>query len=1446
MKKTLTMLFVGLLGYTYVAGQNLTSFNYFGGDTLKGFDVDACYKEAIRLHYTGRDMPLYLHQQEKKFVIAKYHLKTVIGEPESHSWVNVPNVLTSTCNNVDFENGDFTGWVGAKGYNNNSTAALRTTANGIFTVGSGLNSNVSSCAYHTLLSAAGGNDPYSGLPVVDPSGGTYAARLGGDWMNICASAFPSESPCTSGKLSSTGTTAGYSGGELLKQTFIVTASNSMFTYKYSVVMDSIDHTSGEQPYFRVEVLDSANRTLPCLQYYVESINGVVPAGFVSSKKKDTNTDNDPQFGHTPNSVFYCPWTSNSMNLSAYIGHTVTVRFTAAGCTVGGHFCYAYVDASCGSVHISSTGGASCAGQNDTLNAPPIAGGGSYQWSTLPSGTAGIIGSTTGQTIVVNAPGTYQVKVTLPGGCSYTIDTTLVFPGAPAVQATPTSTSCNGANDGTATATVSSGTGPFTYSWSPGTIAGQGTATATGLAAGNYTVQVTNSGGCSSLATVTITQPSALAVSNSTTAVACNGGNNGSATTTVTGGTGTLTYSWSPSGGTNATASGLSAGNYTCTVTDAKGCSKTSIANVSQPVVLAASTTPTPATCNGSANGSAIASVTGGTTVYSYSWSPIGGSSATANSLPAGTYTCTVTDANNCTTNTTATITEPSAIALVTSSTPTPCAGATGSASVTASGGNGAYTYSWSPVSNSTSTLSGVTVGTYTVNVTDGNGCVKTTTVPVSNTGGPSGSLSTTTDVTCFGGTNGAATVTGSGGTGTLTYSWSPAGGSGTGATTATGLPAGTYNVTITDGANCATIVPLTLNQPTQVTATTAVTNSSCNAGSDGKIVLNASGGSPTYSYSWSPAAGGSPTLIGLAAGNYTCVVTDSKGCPQTFTATVGQPAALVATNGTNPVSCNGGNNGSASVTASGGVVSYTYSWFPTGGNSATAAGLSAGNYTCTITDSKGCMTTSPVVVAQPAALTASNVNTPTSCNGGSDGTATITPNGGTSTYNYFWSPSGGSAATATGLAAGTYTCQVTDAHGCATFNVLTITQPTPLNASVSGTNVLCNGANNGTATANPNGGTPTYNYAWTPVGGSAATASNLAPGNYTCTISDSKGCLTTTSVTISQPGSALVAFIGAGSVPCNGGNTGTDTIGVSGGTPAYSYAWTPTGGNSFIGTGLSAGITYTCTVTDANGCKTTQTSVLTQPPAIAANPSSTPAICTAHNGTVLVNPSGGTAPFSYSWSPSSGAGSSLSGLASGTYTCTITDTNGCVKQVPVTVGTSNSGLHASFSLTPTSGQSPLTVAFSDHSGPNPSSWSWLFGDGANATSVNPSTTYTTPGTYTITETVTDAFGCTSDTTYVIDVKPPTSSLTVPNFFTPNGDGSNDGFYVTFTNLSAFEMKIYDRWGVLMSHLIDPNVHWDGRTIAGALATDGTYYYVVTAKGVDSKIYALNGFLQLMR
>jgi gliding motility-associated-like protein len=896
-----------------------------------------------------------------------------------------------------------------------------------------------------------------------------------------------------------------------------------------------------------------------------------------------------------------------------------------------------------------------------------AGGYTYNWTPgnpTGDGTTSVTGLTAG---------TWTCTVTDANGCTRSQNFTITQPTALSLTASSqTNVACNGGSTGAASVNVATGgAGGYTYNWTPGNPTGDGTTSVTGLTAGTWTCTVTDANGCTSSVNFTVTQPSAMSATTSQTNVACNGGSNGTASVVVTGGAGGYTYSWSPSGGTAATATGLSVGTYTVTITDANSCQITRNFTITQPTAMSATTSQTNVSCNGGSNGTATVAVSGGAGGYTYSWSPSGGTAATATGLTVGTYTVTITDANSCQITRSFTITQPSAlVASASSQTNVSCnGGSNGSATVAVTGGAGGYTYSWSPSGGTAATATGLSAGIYTVTVTDANSCVTTQSFTITQPTALSASTSQT-NVSCNGGSNGTATVVATGGVGSYTYSWAPSGGTGA---TATGLSVGTYTVTITDANSCQITRNFIITQPTALVASaSAQTNVSCNGGSNGSATVGVVGGTPGYTYSWAPSGGTAATASGLSAGTYTVTVTDANSCTSTQSFTITQPTALVASASSQTnVSCNGGSNGSATVTATGGAGGYTYSWAPSGGTAATATGLAAGTYTVTVTDANSCVTTQSFTITQPTALIASaSSQTNVACNGSASGSATVAVTGGTGSYTYLWAPSGGTAATATGLVAGSYTVTVTDANGCMATQSFTITQPTVLVASASAqTNVSCNGGSNGSATVAVTGGAGGYTYSWLPTGGTAATATGLAEGTYTVTVTDANGCTASQSFTITQP-TVLDGTTFKTDVSCNGGSNGTATVSITGGTGPYTYSWLPSGGTNATATGLVAG-TYSVTVTDSNGCQITRTVVVAEPTVLAvASTSQTDVSCVgSSDGQATVVISGGTAPYTYSWSPIGGTAATASGLIAGTYTVTVIDANGCSLNQTFTIGT---------------------------------------------------------------------------------------------------------------------------------------------------------------------------------
>ncbi|HXC04189.1 MAG TPA: SprB repeat-containing protein, partial [Bacteroidia bacterium] len=533
-----------------------------------------------------------------------------------------------------------------------------------------------------------------------------------------------------------------------------------------------------------------------------------------------------------------------------------------------------------------------------------------------------------------------------------------------VNITHTNASCTAAN-GTATATATFCSGPYSYVWSP---SGQTTQTATGLTAGFYTVHISTANSCVTISdTVTIFASSGLAYTQSGVSNAsCNGGCNGTATITPSG-TAPYTYSWSPSGGSSATASSLCAGTYTCTIKDANGCTSSPTVTITQPSALSVTPSQTNVTCNSANTGTATATAGGGSPAYTYTWNPAPGGGQgtnTATGLSGGTtYTCTIHDANNCSITQTFTITQPTALSITPTQTNVSCHGAnSGTATVAAGGGSPAYTYTWSPApggGQGTNTATGLSGGTtYTCTIHDANNCSTSQTFTITQ---PS-ALSVTptqTNVSCNGAGNGTATVSAGGGSPAYTYTWSPAPGGGQGTNTATGLTGGTtYTCTIHDANNCSTSQTFTITQPTVLTITPSQTNVNCNGANSGTATATAGGGSPAYTYTWSPAPGGGQgtnTATSLSGGTtYTCTIHDANNCSTSQTFMITQPTALSITPTQTNVTCNGANTGSAVATAGGGSPAYTYTWSPAPGGGQgtnTATSLSGGTtYTCTIHD----------------------------------------------------------------------------------------------------------------------------------------------------------------------------------------------------------------------------------------------------------------------------------------------------------------------------------------------------------------------------------------------------------------------------------------------------------------------------------------------------------------
>ncbi len=911
---------------------------------------------------------------------------------------------------------------------------------------------------------------------------------------------------------------------------------------------------------------------------------------------------------------------------------------------------------------------SCYGQSNGSAQVAISNGsGNY---TITWSNGGNVASIVGLTV-----GTYTVNVKdNVSGCTVVGAFVVGSPDPISITESITNVDCYGTTTGNIQITTIGGTAGYSYVWVNGSSTTVSTnEDLTNAPAGNYTVNITDTKGCTYAKSFNISQPiEALNSSVLITQVDCFASSTGAIDVTIWGGTPPYAYLWS-SGQLTQDVSGLSFGSHSLKVTDAKGCVIDNTYYISQPNVLAGSISSTPVLCNGDATGSVTFSPIGGTSPYSYSWQNtttlFSSNASTLNNVIADSYQVTVTDSKGCTFVENVLVSQPAKLTTSNTFVNVSCNGVNdGSIDLTVLGGSPTYSYQWTNSTGAnvatTQDLNNVVAETYTVLITDNNSCSETLTQELTQPLLPIEVVTSVTDVLCYGDNTGAIDLAISGGTSPYVVSWT----SGQVTEDINLLILGTYGYTVMDSKGCLSSGTEDILQPAQpIMATNVITDVLCYGESNGTIDLTVTGGTSPYTFAWSNSSfllsEIGEDINGFPADSYTFEITDDNGCKYIDTLIINEPPVLTTDLIGVDILCKNGNNGSIDLTVGGGVLPYSYLW-SNGLLIEDISTLTAGQYNVTVTDSNNCIIQDSIVLIEPMdSLLYTFTVKDVTCNDGTNGDIEITVSGGTLPYNYSWS-SGDTTAYANDLTAGYYTFTTVDDHACIITDSIFVDQPNALTLSEIITPVTCYGMSDGEINISPVGGTGPYGFTWfnSTYALSAQTEDLIGfpMDTYQLEILDSNNCFYEAFFDIPQPDSIIIEYVFE-VVSCQGGDNGAIDVTVTGGnTGPSNYNWS-NGATTEDVTGLPAGV-YDMVYTDSKGCSDSITVEVVEPDTIKITFDHIEISCADQaDGIAYAFPTGGNGGFTYQWS--NGEIESMNtDLSNEWYSVVVTDILGCTEQ----------------------------------------------------------------------------------------------------------------------------------------------------------------------------------------
>lgn len=1038
--------------------------------------------------------------------------------------------------------------------------------------------------------------------------------------------------------------------------------------------------------------------------------------------------------------------ATTQNILGVTAGTYTVTVTGANNCTFVHT--ANVSNPSGGIISDSINHLSCYNSNDgQIDLSVTSGLYTYSWSN----------GATSEDIFNLSEGGYTITLTDGSGC-LSIKTFEILSPNPIISiGTILDENC-GDQEGAIDLNVQGGTLPYTYNWSNGSS----TKNIEDLQQGLYIVSVVDNNNCIHTDSFSVINLVGNCIPNCDLTITntqlmhenCLNANGSIALTTTTTG-GSLSYLWSNGTSLNQLNS-LSAGIYTVTITDTRGCELVesySIVNQTNGLTFANLNTKDD-DCNNS-RGEAQAVVFGGIQPYSYSWSN-GETTASIINLPQGVYSCTITDASGCKVSALDTIynhanLEPSYVNILDAS----CGDSTGSIDITIPGN---YPLTWSILwSNGLTDADqrNIAAGVYSFVLTDSVGCEYVS--PDYVIGNNTGNLmldNIDIDHEICGDQNGEIILRPTGGNLPYSYVWS----TGASSSSIQNLSSGIYSATITDSLGCTIeTLPLAIgNSSGNLTIDAVVVRDEhCNNGT-GSINLVVSGNQGVLTYQWS---NGStfPNISNLSAGNYVCTITDSQGCSIIANGIVSNSSGALSVNPSTIISeyC-GQQDGVIDLNIQGATLPINYLW-SNGATTEDITGLSQGTYQLTVTDGLGCSSISSYSIINNTGSLSSNLLSLTHevCNN-SAGEITHLATGGVPPYSYLWS-NGVTSQNLTSLSAGNYYCTITDSSGCQLLigPYLVDNSSDIVVDSVSIVDASC-GLSNGAIDISINGGLSPYTYLWSN-NATTPNISTLSSGNYICTITDSIGCQTIVSYFVDDLNNGLsIQQINILDETCSDGQ-GAINLTLQGGTLPYTYLWSNTMTSEDISS-LNAGI-YTISVSDALGCSVTQTYHVNNNSGNfqLTNVEVIPENCNNTQGSIEVNLNGGISPITYQWS-NGAISKDILGLTAGVYTQTITDANGCILLHSVNVQNQAGQMRVNDSISlPTCGQANGFIVLNVDNGISPISYSWQ--NGATTAQIDSLNS----GVYTCI--VTDSIGCSIN--YNLNLQEPTAPLQILGIGTTN-------------------------------------------------------------------------------